>query len=322
MKKSKPQPGMRIGMLSRLSGVPTGTIRIWERRYEALVPQRTPAGGRLYTKADAERLVLLKQLVDRGHSIGIVAGLSEGKLRQLVAEAGESLLPQNDCRVAAVGGLLVERLAEAAKAVSRVQWLGGFDSLERLVRGTASGVDVVVMEVAALGPAQVVPIQEFLRKARIQLMVVVYAFAAERDLVQLDHQHLLLLRAPVDPQRLLRLCLLGVGAGARAQAVDSMDMNRYIERPVPARLFSDAELAQFSTGPTTVRCECPRHLSDLIAGLEAFERYSAQCENLNPQDAVLHRTLASVSGHARALVEEGLRRVIDFEERMVARRVG
>jgi hypothetical protein len=62
-----------------------------------------------------------------------------------------------------------------------------------------------------------------------------------------------------------------------------------------------------------VRCECPKHVADLLLSLGAFERYSAECENRSLADAELHRYLGQVSGRARAMFEEALVRVARAE---------
>lgn len=73
----------RVGMVSRMTGLSTHTLRVWEKRYAAVVPQRTEAGGRLYTDADVERLRLLHKLVDEGHSIGGIAKLPDADLQRM-----------------------------------------------------------------------------------------------------------------------------------------------------------------------------------------------------------------------------------------------
>ena len=76
----------RVGMVSKMTGLSTHTLRRWEKRYAAVVPKRTEAGGRLYTDADVERLRLLYRLVERGHSIGGIAKLPDVDLRRMSAE--------------------------------------------------------------------------------------------------------------------------------------------------------------------------------------------------------------------------------------------
>lgn len=83
------EPRYRIGTLSRLSGVSTHVIRVWERRYDALEPDRSGGGARLYSPADLERLRLLKRAVDLGHAIGQVARLDRDELERLSDGAAE-----------------------------------------------------------------------------------------------------------------------------------------------------------------------------------------------------------------------------------------
>lgn len=75
----------RVGMVSKMTGLSTHTLRMWEKRYAAVVPKRTEAGGRLYTDADVERLRLLHDLVEQGHSIGGIANLPAADLRRMAA---------------------------------------------------------------------------------------------------------------------------------------------------------------------------------------------------------------------------------------------
>lgn len=81
--------GHRIGTLhiqsvSRLTNLSVDTIRAWEKRYAAVRPQRGPAGQRLFSSDDVERLVLLRMAVNGGDAISKVASLSTPDLRQLV----------------------------------------------------------------------------------------------------------------------------------------------------------------------------------------------------------------------------------------------
>lgn len=77
----------RVGMVSKLTGLTTHTLRTWERRYRAVVPGRTDAGGRLYSDDDVRRLRLLRDLVETGHAIGTVASLSDRELARVAASA-------------------------------------------------------------------------------------------------------------------------------------------------------------------------------------------------------------------------------------------
>lgn len=79
--------GYRVGMVAKLTGLTTHTLRTWERRYQAVVPGRTDAGGRLYSDDDVRRLRLLRDLVEAGHAIGTVASLADRDLARVSATA-------------------------------------------------------------------------------------------------------------------------------------------------------------------------------------------------------------------------------------------
>ncbi len=76
-------PKYRIGTVSRLTGLSADVVRVWERRYGAIAPQRSDGGSRLYSDADIARLRRLRQAVDMGHAIGQVARLPESELDTL-----------------------------------------------------------------------------------------------------------------------------------------------------------------------------------------------------------------------------------------------
>jgi DNA-binding transcriptional MerR regulator/methylmalonyl-CoA mutase cobalamin-binding subunit len=75
-----------IRAVSKLTGIGIDTLRAWERRHGAVTPVRDDR-GRMYTDADIARLRLLRDAVERGHSIGRLAGLDDAELRQLAATA-------------------------------------------------------------------------------------------------------------------------------------------------------------------------------------------------------------------------------------------
>lgn len=68
-----------------MTGLSTHTLRVWEKRYGAVVPLRTEAGGRLYTDADVRRLRVLRSLVQSGHAISGIAHLGEEDLERMAA---------------------------------------------------------------------------------------------------------------------------------------------------------------------------------------------------------------------------------------------
>ena len=70
-------PGLlRIGELSRRSGVSPELLRAWERRYDLLRPTRSPGGLRLYSANDLERVRLMQHHLSRGLAAAEAATLA------------------------------------------------------------------------------------------------------------------------------------------------------------------------------------------------------------------------------------------------------
>ena len=57
---------MRIGELSRRTGVNPELLRAWERRYRLLRPRRTSGGTRMYASTDEVRVRLMQRYLDEG----------------------------------------------------------------------------------------------------------------------------------------------------------------------------------------------------------------------------------------------------------------
>jgi MerR family transcriptional regulator, light-induced transcriptional regulator len=74
-------PLVRIGEISRRTGVGVDTLRAWERRYGLLHPQRSPGGFRLYSGSDEDRVTAMKALIDSGVSAAEAARLAVTKAR-------------------------------------------------------------------------------------------------------------------------------------------------------------------------------------------------------------------------------------------------
>lgn len=64
---------LRIGEVSRRTGVAVPTLRAWERRYGLLEPARTDGGHRLYSEDDIARVRSMQRLLDDGWSAAAAA---------------------------------------------------------------------------------------------------------------------------------------------------------------------------------------------------------------------------------------------------------
>ncbi len=54
-------------------------------------------------------------------------------------------------------------------------------------------------------------------------------------------------------------------------------------------------------------------MSEIVAQLAGFERYSQDCTWTGPADAALHRHLSRTAGAARTMFEQALQRVVTDE---------
>jgi len=79
-----------IGAVARMLDVPVATIRNWEERYAAVVPERSPGGQRLYSREQVEQLRFVASQV--------ALGLSAADAHRLLTEreAGERAQPVDE----------------------------------------------------------------------------------------------------------------------------------------------------------------------------------------------------------------------------------
>jgi DNA-binding transcriptional MerR regulator/methylmalonyl-CoA mutase cobalamin-binding subunit len=108
-----------IKIVARRTGLSAHVIRIWEKRYGAVEPERTDTNRRLYSEEQIERLSLLRDITQGGHSISHVAKLPLGKLKGLATAAVSShdTAPRVRTRMVATPSFL-EECVEAVKTLN------------------------------------------------------------------------------------------------------------------------------------------------------------------------------------------------------------
>ncbi|MGB0527223.1 MAG: MerR family transcriptional regulator [Flavobacteriaceae bacterium] len=72
--------------LENLSGIKAHTIRIWEKRYHLLQPERTVTNIRTYSLSSLQKLLNITLLYNNGYKISKIAKLEEDNIPQLVNE--------------------------------------------------------------------------------------------------------------------------------------------------------------------------------------------------------------------------------------------
>lgn len=109
---------VRIGELARRTGVTVELLRAWEKRYGLLQPARTPAGYRLYSDADEQRVREMQQ--------GLDAGLAAAEAARAALAAA---IPGGTVDVGAAASDLraaLERFDDAAAHLALDSLLSGF----------------------------------------------------------------------------------------------------------------------------------------------------------------------------------------------------
>jgi len=74
-----------IAELEKLTGIKTGTIRIWERRYRIIKPHRTDTNRRWYDDDDLIRIINISILYRHGFKISKIASMSGAEIARQVA---------------------------------------------------------------------------------------------------------------------------------------------------------------------------------------------------------------------------------------------
>jgi len=285
-----------------------------------VTPYRADSGTRLYGSEDVGRLTLIKRLVDRGDAISSVANLSLAQLRDRVSGADlpqPGTGPSRPCRVVVLGPALAHRLRREGPALEGLDLVGLFNGPQAFLASVRElAPDLVLFDYPTVHPDQAREVGSLLSYSGAPQGILIYGFATRATLERLDSRRVWTKRAPVDGAELRRWCL-AVHQSARPATVPGEDIGNVSEvdiaLPVPGRLFTDGELMRIATASTVVRCECPRHLVDLVSSLAAFEAYSDECEARNPDDAALHAFLNTSAGRARSIIESALAKVIAAE---------
>ena len=242
------------------------------------------------------------------------AAAARGRSLSSSARAG---VPPQAWRVVVVGKLLGQRLKgvvqQALVPPGRMLHLQGpFETLEEAAaEPLAATADALLVYAASLQDEWLDRLVQAVPAWKGKPMAVLYGFASERTCRLFGRvPGLALLRGPQSDAALAQwlrgwrqqIELPAPGASAAPSAM-----------PVPARRWDDEALASFAGLSTTIACECPRHVAELLVQLSHFEAYSADCESRSPEDAELHAYLHQVTALARAQFETALERVARHE---------
>lgn len=120
-----PEGLLRIGELSRRTGLSVDVIRAWERRYDLLRPDRTDGGYRLYAQDDISRLRLMQHYLSKGLPTAQAAGLVH-RVQTAASDLNPGLPPGDVGKALAVLHESLESFDEAPAARTLDRLLGVF----------------------------------------------------------------------------------------------------------------------------------------------------------------------------------------------------
>lgn len=322
----------RSGAVARMLRMPVATLRVWERRYGLTRPELTPSGQRRYSADDVRRLALIKQLTDMGHAIGSLAPLDMPQLQRVAATHAQALAssqrgessdlahapPVRVWRLAVIGVALGSRLQRPAllRRLGRpVVLLGPFDDIAQAAAALqGSQLDALLIHEPQLHAGWLAAIEAAAPDFAGVPKAVLYSFAADPVCEALATAGTALLREP-QPDVVLAQWLdsLRSRAGTVPQSAADLPAPEAEAEPAPPRRWDDAALADFANLSTTIACECPRHVAELLMQLSHFEAYSAECEHRSAADAELHAYLRQVATVSRTRFEAALEHVAMHE---------
>jgi MerR family transcriptional regulator, light-induced transcriptional regulator len=283
-------PRYRSSAAARMVNIPVATLRVWERRYQVVGPTQSASGQRLYSSQDVRRLVLIKQLVNRGHAIGMLARMATAALQDLLDEARDV---DQSLQVPAGAAHTALRAASASVVASTVsvrtgagggadpqgphtrvvlvgptaglRWASSLQALpefELVAQADASAgselslrqvrADVLLADLGAIHMETVDWLVRVQQMVGARQMVVVYGFANTQVLDALRVRGALLKRTPLSPEDLLS----GLRETVRGWHSVSLAL-RQLPDPAPAPRSGAHGGADFSDAARGLRMSAP-----------------------------------------------------------------
>ena len=309
----EPRPLYGIGTVARLTGLKSDTLRVWERRYGLGASYKSATGRRQYTQSDLDHLQLVSALVKQGVRIGEIAASDRKTLEVLLEQqnqAGTSKsLPPSKPRVVFVGAELCRWIDGHQGCISGVSALLArmpVDDAIALVE-VEQNADLLVAHCPSLTLQQIRGVEAVATRLGARRTIVLYQFANEQWLAELERNGHTALQYPVEPSRLA----FEMGRVQVEKETTEGIGNLSDLMPAKPRMFSDQELLLAAEEKIVLDCECPRHLSELIRSLNDFEAYSSACSVENWKDAAIHASIYAYTCQARHLMEKALQSALE-----------
>lgn len=93
---SKPMIKYSIKDLEKLTGIKAHTIRIWEKRYQLISPERTSTNIRYYSDGDLKRLLNVSTLNRNGFKISNIVSMDSEEINQRIMDISDTSYDYNN----------------------------------------------------------------------------------------------------------------------------------------------------------------------------------------------------------------------------------
>jgi len=297
-----------IGVVARRTQTHPETIRVWERRYELIVPGRSETGRRLYSENDIAKLTLVKRLTELGHSVSSLAKLSNDDLRDrlnasLASEPSKYTEQLSKLRVVFANDALRLRLSRDLLIHEDITVVD-FPN-KNLSSVMEQRADIVIVDLVTLNEESLSDVRHYLSETGCESALVIFNFGTKKSILELEDAGVVCLKGSVAAAEIYRAC--------RSIKPTLSNSRPALNQPVTSPRFTNEQLSRIAALTSKIACECPNHLAELIINLTAFEKYSSECANRNEEDAQLHSQLNQAAGASRLILEESLIRLMEIE---------
>lgn len=291
---------LTIGAVSRLTGIPTHTLRKWESRHNIVEPKRSESGRRFYNDDHVARLGLVKRLMREGHSLAELSKLNTDELSELGVRHDESAQPTLPECVDIVGLTLVPRLRDAKPKLGQRHRTFPMN-LNNWLNDPATNTETpdhsaLLIECDTVPDAAITALAA-LRQNTYERIVVVYTFAPRSIERALANRGIRGVKSPATMDQLKT-------ALETQQPVLSI-----VPRDVTDSEFNPEQLSKIASLIPSLHCECPNHIAKLLIDINGFEQYCRECEDNDPKQRALHTELGHLTAQARMIFEGALKAV-------------
>ena len=204
----EPRPLYGIGTVARLTGLKSDTLRVWERRYGLGASYKSATGRRQYTQSDLDHLQLVSALVKQGVRIGEIAASDRKTLEVLLDQqdhhAGAKAVPPTKPRVVFIGEDLCQWLDAHQGCISGVSALLARMTIDQAIESLEPDqtADLLVAHCPSLTLQHIKGVEAAAERLGVRRTIVLYQFANDQWLAELERLGHSALQYPVEPSGL------------------------------------------------------------------------------------------------------------------------